>query len=176
MAQSSSHWLCWELHKGSCRRKHNFLMDVGSSSHIPHQISLQTAESLGLEKDLLVSYADFKSKEPHNGCGVAVWTLFIVCPALYITSFSTVYTTCPWTNWITAQTGRVCCKYPLVLLSEISCYFDLTSRFHMWVSTERELNGKCISAFTLCSFTSPPLTPPADTKITLNSRKSGWQK
>lgn len=38
-------------------------MGVGSTSHVPHKISLQTTESLGLEKDRFVRYVDCKYKE-----------------------------------------------------------------------------------------------------------------
>lgn len=41
-----------------CVRKCNFLMGADCYSLIPHEISLQTTESLGLEKDLFVHNTD----------------------------------------------------------------------------------------------------------------------
>lgn len=61
-------------------------MGAGCNSHIPRKISLQTAEGLGLEKDLFVHYTDIKKKVLYYDCGVAVWSLYIVLSVLNFAS------------------------------------------------------------------------------------------
>lgn len=68
-----------------CGRKCNFLMGADCNSFIPHEISLQTTESLGLEKDLFVRNTDVKkNKVLYNDCKVSVQSLCIVLSVLWI--------------------------------------------------------------------------------------------
>lgn len=159
-----------------CGRKCNFLMGADSNSHIPHKISLQSTESLGLEKDLFVRYRDIKKKAQYNDCGVAVPSLYIGLSVLYFTSLLSSLLVRDKLDYSTDWNG-------LLQLSPGAPFRNLLL-FCTWPpdfmgvfllkGNEME-NAYQHSHFVLLHhFTSSDI--PADTKLTLNSRKLGWQE